>query len=1007
MSSFSSTPPPRSNSSSRSSYNGSHGLQGPSHNRRGSNSTLSVHSVSIRDPCYRDLQTLQADHAALYNQLKQTQQTLQHSYQDAIMAQERSKRAEIESGRLRNQMDNILKKHVDHHPEREALVQELGELQNRYEIEIGARRVLEKEHSALQHELLQLRLNNGVTGTSSSSKGLLPPPPPASPASSFSGAGGAPSPTSSIRSSTFSFLSGGSSGRRKSRISLSNDRPTSTKSARITETEEVLLGSPQSIHRQQSQSQSLPQTPTTPSRTWTTQASTPLQGADDGVQLVQDPDHEMLSQFQAGLPSWEQLEADKLMLEQLKEENVSMRLELNDLRYRNQAEKSSIKSYMSLFESLQKKQANALTVAQAEIDLLRSSLQEHILRLDSRESLIQTFAATVNNQAIELESLTKKTARDTASRAQLEQEMASLLEATVLILERLFNNVERTRSRVVEVLDPIRQTVHHMDVPTILEEWRACEQGVQSAFNDLASSLIRKQEAQEWEITTGNVSSPLEPLGASTLTFHGSNENMSKKDFNQRRRGSNFSTTSSVGSQQGSISSNRAMPMAMSTTISTNDPQSSNMAVLDNSASQDVFVWRRSMADTFLEDCVKSVETLATEKRGLQTRIVELTRALVDQDERKRLEEMHSEKSKITELDDKLGDKEKQENSTPQETLSAIEDGPVEKKEMAHGEVEEKQDTASEPAVKQSESNDVDLKSRADRLEELLTKVLAWTESQMHSSATSTHDGTIDKVMDAKKPAEARDVDDDILALGISSPLTVVRAETDHGSNSNNSTQVPVKILTPAADQPAQAYLGLSSDSSIRVLIDLIRQELSKTTQGAFSSNDQQSSEIARRPLVQVISTDQRVPPSFSNSLRGLVSPMSSSSTVSSCSSSSGYFFASTTTTTTTTTTTSALGRLSSSASLPSPGFSPTGEILDVDALCRDLAFRNFPKQHQWTKRKSRASSFSSTSSSASHKDMLLPWNPLSSSVLAATLSQSSTFTLPPRPPAPIVTLSK
>jgi len=109
----------------------------------------------------------------------------------------------------------------------------------------------------------------------------------------------------------------------------------------MTETEEVLLASRQSLHRQQ-QSQSLPQTPSTPSRTWSAQVTTPQQGGEDGVQLVQDPDHEMLSQIQAGLPSWEQLEAEKLMYEQLKDENVSMRVELNDLRYRNQAEKRSV-----------------------------------------------------------------------------------------------------------------------------------------------------------------------------------------------------------------------------------------------------------------------------------------------------------------------------------------------------------------------------------------------------------------------------------------------------------------------------------------------------------------------------------------------------------------------------------------------------------------------------------------------------------------------------------------
>ena len=665
---------------------------------------------------------------------------------------------------------------------------------------------------------------------------------------------------------------------------------------------------------------------------------------------------------------------------------------------------------MSLFESLQKKQANALTVAQAEIDLLRSSLQEHILRLDSRESLIQTFAATVNNQAIELESLSKKTARDTASRAQLEQEMASLLEATLLILERLFNNVERTRSRIVEVLDPIRQTVHHMDVPTILEEWRTCEQGVQSAFNDLASSLIRRQEAQEWEITTGSAPLPSELVASPTTTSNGSGETMSKKELIQRRRGSNFSTTSSIGSQQGSISSNRAIPLAMRTTVGTNDSQYSNMAVLDNSASQDVFVWRRSMADTFLEGCVKSVETLATEKRELQTKIVELTKLLVDQEERKRLKEVHAEKKKITEVEN---EKERGTEAS-QETLLAIEDGLDEKEEPASKEEQEEkkeheeQNTPAETVAKQSEPNDLDLQVRADRLEAILKKVLEWTESQTHSSTTSANDSTLDKVTDTKELLEPRDMDDDILALEISSPLTVMRAEMDLGSSSNNSHQTPVDILTLAAGgQPAQANPGLSGDSSIGGLKDLIRLELSKTATTVIASTvDQKSFEITQRPPVQVISTVQHVASyPFSNSPPGLVSPMSSYSTISSSSSSSGYFFASTTTTTTTTTT-SALGRLSTSTSLPSPGFSLTGEITDVDALCRDLAFRNFPKQHQWSKRKSRNSSISSTSSSAtfsSHKDMLLSWNPAASSVLATTMSQPASFILPPRPPVPMV----
>jgi len=79
---------------------------GSFHNRHGS--TISVLSVPHLDPFYRDLVALKTDHSALYMELKRTQQTLQLSYQDLMMAQERSKRAETDSGRLKAQMDIIL-----------------------------------------------------------------------------------------------------------------------------------------------------------------------------------------------------------------------------------------------------------------------------------------------------------------------------------------------------------------------------------------------------------------------------------------------------------------------------------------------------------------------------------------------------------------------------------------------------------------------------------------------------------------------------------------------------------------------------------------------------------------------------------------------------------------------------------------------------------------------------------------------------------------------------------
>ncbi|KAG0290501.1 hypothetical protein BGZ97_006159, partial [Linnemannia gamsii] len=105
--------PPTSSSSSSSNTintnsNGSNGSSGASsfHNRHGS--TISILSVPLMDPFYRDLVALKTDHTALYAELKRTQQTLQLSYQDLMMAQERSKRAETDSGRLKSQMETIL-----------------------------------------------------------------------------------------------------------------------------------------------------------------------------------------------------------------------------------------------------------------------------------------------------------------------------------------------------------------------------------------------------------------------------------------------------------------------------------------------------------------------------------------------------------------------------------------------------------------------------------------------------------------------------------------------------------------------------------------------------------------------------------------------------------------------------------------------------------------------------------------------------------------------------------
>ncbi|KAF9135873.1 hypothetical protein BGW39_010688 [Mortierella sp. 14UC] len=605
------------------------------HSRHGS--TISVLSVPLLDPFYKDLVALKTDHAALYAELKRTQQALQLSYQDLMMAQERSKRAETDSGRLKSQMETILKDN-------------------------GTR---SNDNNAASSQL------------NTSSPSSL-------------------SPVGSIRSATFSLFSGGGSRKSRSSVNTSgasssssksgssgnnNDKATRTpsiRSIRMTDEIQSTQESPTASASVSAQTPSLlhshhllsapstPRTTTTASSNYTSISTpppvpTPQQqqhlyqqyGAGSPaaeLTVIQDLDH--LSAIQARLPSLEQLEGQRLFYDKLAEENVAMRMEIQDLRYRNKAEKDSIKGYMSLFESLQRKQSNALAVAQAEIDLLRVTIQELTLRLESRETLLQTFAATVNSQAIELEILTRDACRERAARAKTEQEMASLLEASLLMLERLFANVDQSvRARLVRVLDPMRQTIHHLEIPGILQEWELCEQGVQYVINELARSLVQEQEVQERGLTNEE-SAGIGGGGGAASSFGSNNNNNSSntetfvKATGASSRSSSVFNGNSGRNHRGSISS---IHSAMSTFSSGNSSGSNNrtsveqgeaMMVLDNNYSQQVFVWRKITADTFLEECVKSVEDLAQERRELQTRIVELTRVIVEQDEARQLKEI-------------------------------------------------------------------------------------------------------------------------------------------------------------------------------------------------------------------------------------------------------------------------------------------------------------------------------------------------------------------------------
>ncbi|KAF9580597.1 hypothetical protein BGW38_002691 [Lunasporangiospora selenospora] len=587
------------------------------------------------DPHFRDLMALRSDYSALFTQLKLTQQTLQYSYQDLVMAQERDKRSEVETTRLRAQMDVLLKKHVDHHPEQEALVRELGELQSNFDIEVTSRKRLEQDHAALQQEILRQRCSQSISNTAlnsgprhisipTHSSSFVNSNPSASSSSAVSPSSPSTSTfasvTGSIRASSFaSFLTGAAlGGSRRGRASISNSDREPDNNLTKAEKEDA-----------------------TPVPDRSTPERDQLQGnvniTDDmtSVTLV-GQEYEELSTVSSLLPSWEQIEAEKQVYENLREENVSLTMELKDLHHRLKAERDSIKSYMSLFESLQKKQANALAVAQSEIGLLRASAQDTQTRLASRQALIDTFAAAVNNQAADLETLTKELARERVSRAQVEQEMAGLLEASLVMIERWFTQLEQSRRHLAQVmLDPMRQAIERLEAPNLLQEWEQYELEVQNVFRELAEKLVRQQSAQDQELVTGV--SVLVDTPKSNVKHGGGGFDMFKQLFlgqNDQPQKTSITTTAVTSTATVTIPSIDSTAMsAVEKGRNSENTISGDDLVLDNSKSQDVFLWRKFKADSFLEECVKSVEQLAKEKKELQTRIVELTKLLASHEE--------------------------------------------------------------------------------------------------------------------------------------------------------------------------------------------------------------------------------------------------------------------------------------------------------------------------------------------------------------------------------------
>lgn len=765
---------------------------------------------------------------------------------------------------------------------------------------------------------------------------------------------------------------------------------------------------------------------------------------------------------------------------------------------------------MSLFESLQKKQSNALAVAQAEIDLLRSTIQEHKLRLESRETLLQTFAATVNSQAVEIEILTRDASRERTARAKIEQEIASLLEASLLMLERLFANVDQTvRSGLVRVLDPIRQTIHHLEIPSILQEWDLCEQGVLRIVNDLARSLVYQQEVQERGLEGGGDGDGAGSSSGSTgSTLIKANNSASNSGSSSAFSGNN---NNGVRNPRNSISSTHSVMTTYSTNSSGNNTYRSHqeegpeesMLILNNNFSQQVFVWRKITADTFLEECVKSVEDLAQERRELQTRIVELTRVIVEQDEALRLKEISAshekggtverEKESVAERTDKKGKEETMEDKekggttvddkedeasgvaidlpTPETNLSS--DTPckdssedAESSSSAGGDCADQENHSKDQQESSLPLNAIDHQNRTSsagsaeeeegesremtrRLESILQKVLDHLESSKEkgtvSSPTTT---TIDRVDTSGVAVGASSKglnDDDILSLGISeAPVRVMRVGLSTVQDTNSLSTTMSRSGSSAT--LANNDISRPKKDDLETLLQLIRQELigtniaPSTEASALNDNAVDASPtptVAPLPAVEIedvvvdtgeqekstamelphfeppttehataattltiITTDtsanepannsttghtrtQTRPEGISTSSLALArrasysstastptTSLASASSVSSASSSSSYFFSST-----------KLGSLSTPSSPGLGGIGgPDGQtLLDVEALCRDLAFRSFPTQHQWSK-----------------KSKKLPpvWYPTSS-----TSSSAGASGLPPRPP--------
>ncbi|KAF9166784.1 hypothetical protein DFQ26_006879 [Actinomortierella ambigua] len=644
----------------------------PRQQLEGSNTSTTVLSVSIMNPYHRDLLALQQDFAQNQAQLKLTQQTLQQTYHDLMLAQEQKRKAESDAIQLRLQWDNVVKKHLDHLPERQLLVQQVAELKEELERERQFRTTLQNERGAYIQEILKLKadvhsLKATANTTSSSSPSIFAAPPTRRSSSSSNSGGGGVVGFFFSRQSTSSSLSHPPAAR----------APASPPSSSLVSSSPP--PPPVRIIQPTKHAQSSPHHPSPPAAP--SSALSPTASLDSshysGSNNPWSSDGSRTS-FSASSASHDEslefLEAEKAYYEQLRQENAALVITVQELKDKQGREQES-------------KQANALALAQADLDLLRADQAASQARLEARSSLVHAFAATVNAQATEIERLTADRGRHQVARAQVEQELAVLIDASLSTLQRLIGHLQTGYRQIVETaLEPMRQTIHHLaslpptnasadtdtdtdkdtDIDTdaataivaLCRDWESCELAVEQCWHALELSLVQMQQAQELGLAQKSRGTSSSSISSTSSSFSLISPPPRSSLSSERRFSSTLqrgakppSIITDMGGAVGSVAVSASAAAVATATAAMTDlevPSTSSTLYSSSSSSstssssqcqngtsrQDaVIMERKTMADTYLEDCVVSVEQLARDKRILQQLVLDLRKEKAAKDE--------------------------------------------------------------------------------------------------------------------------------------------------------------------------------------------------------------------------------------------------------------------------------------------------------------------------------------------------------------------------------------